>query len=93
MLKIKRRTFPLEKEGELNRLRAEVSLLNGTGKVEPFTAIRAYQPGEAISYAGRIYKTNTVIVAGETVTPGDNATETSIEEIVNALNALNAKGE
>ena len=87
MPKIIKRTVPLEMEGELNRTKAELAQAVGLGDPVPFTAERTYQAGEAISHAGRIYIANVAIVAGETVVPGDNVTETNIETIINALNA------
>ena len=87
MLKVIKRTVPLEMEGELNRTKAELARAAGLGGPVPFTAERTYQTGEAISNAGRIYIADTTIIAGETVTPGSNATETNIESVINALNA------
>ena len=84
---------PLETQGRINRMQADLDGTTGANGPLPFVAERTYQAGEAISHAGRIYIADVVVVAGETVKPGENATETSIEDIVNALNALNGKGE
>lgn len=86
MPRIVRRTWPLEKEGELNRTKAELAQATGAVEPAPFTAAKTYQAGEALSHAGRVYIANVVIVAGETVRPGSNVTETSIDAIINALN-------
>ena len=87
MPRIVHRSWPLEKEGELNRTKAELAQATGSAEPVPFTAARTYQAGEALSHAGRVYIANTVIIAGETVRPGSNAMETSIDAIINALNA------
>lgn len=87
MPRIVHRSWPLEKEGELNLTKAELAQATGAVEPVPFTAAKTYQAGEALSYAGRVYIANTVIVAGETVRPGGNVTETSIDAIINALNA------
>ncbi len=84
---------PIETQGRINRMQADLDGATGANGPVPFEAERTYQTGEAIGHAGRIYIADVVIVAGETVKPGENATETSIEDIVNALNALNGKGE
>lgn len=84
---------PIETQGRINRMQADLDGATGANGPVPFMAERTYQTGEAISHAGRIYIADVVIVSGETVKPGENATETSIEDIVNALNALNGKGE
>jgi hypothetical protein len=89
-MKIVRRTWPLEKEGELNRAKMDLAEATGANGPAPFVAGKTYQPGEVISHSGRVYTANAVIIAGETVTPGGNAMETSIEEIINLLNT---KGE
>lgn len=89
-MRIIKRTWPLEKEGELNRTKMELAKAMGANGPGPFTAMRTYQSGEAVSHDGRIYIANVTIVEGETVKPGENATETNIEAIINALNA---KGE
>ena len=92
-MRIVKPQVPLEAQGRMNRMKSELDTATGANGPVAFMASRDYQPGGAISHAGRIYTAGTVIVTGETVTPGVNATETSIEDIVNALNALNAKGE
>ena len=84
---------PIETQGRINRMQADLDGATGANGPVPFEAERTYQTGEAISHAGRIYIADAVIVTGETVKPGENAVETSIEDIVNALNALNGKGE
>ena len=84
---------PIETQGRINRMQADLDGATGANGPVPFEAERTYETGEVISHAGRIYIADVVIVAGETVKPGENATETSIEDIVNALNALNGKGE
>lgn len=89
-MKIKKRTWPLEKEGELNRANMELAQATGAEAPSPFIADKTYQAGEAIAHNGRFYAARNTIVRGETVTPGVNADETSIEEIINLLNT---KGE
>ena len=74
-------------------MQSELDGATGSNGPVAFTAGKTYQPGEAISHGGRIYIADTVIIAGETVTPGWNVTETSIEDIVNALNEQKTKGE
>ena len=64
----------------------DLAKATGANGPVPFVAGKTYQPGEVISHSGRVYTANAVIIAGETITPGGNATETSIEEIVNLLN-------
>lgn len=87
MLKIVKRKYPLKDEGKVNRLQTELDQATGAAEPAPFTAAKTYQVGEALSYAGRVYIANVVIIAGETVRPGSNVTETSIDAIINALNA------
>ena len=82
-----KRKYPLKEEGKVNRLQTELDKATGAAEPVPFTATKTYQAGEALSHAGRVYIASTVIIAGETVRPGDNATETSIDAIINALNA------
>lgn len=87
MIKIIKRQYPLEEEGKVNRLKSELAQATGATESAPFAAEQTYQNGETISHAGRFYIASTTIIAGETVIPGNNVTETSIESIINALNA------
>lgn len=53
----------------------------------PFTAAKTYQTGEIITDGARVYIANTVIVKGETVKPGENCAETTIADVLNAIQA------
>lgn len=56
-------------------------------EARPFTATKTYQAGEIITDGARVYVADQVIVAGETVRPGVNCTETNIADVLNALQA------
>ena len=62
----------------------EAAVLNAS---TPFPAPKTYQTDEIITKGSRVYIANQVIVKGETVTPGINCTETSVEQVLNALQA------
>lgn len=53
----------------------------------PFTAQKTYQAGEIITDGARVYIANQVIVKDETVRPGVNCAETTIADVLNALQA------
>lgn len=65
---------------ENDRLKAQ--LLNDA---RPFTAVKTFRVGEVIADGARVYIASDVIIAGETVRPGDNCTETTIAEVLNQL--------
>ena len=54
---------------------------------KPFTATKSYMKGEMITDGSRIYRATRAIVRGETVVPGENCEETSIAEVLTALQA------
>mgnify|MGYP006908804597 CR=1 FL=1 len=56
-------------------------------EVRPFTAKQTYKAGDIIADGSRIYTARQVIVAGETVNPGINCTETSTAEVLSAMQA------
>lgn len=85
MLRIAKRTFPLVKEGEINRLRSELDQATGSGDAAPFTASRTYKAGEIIINGGKAFVASAVIISGETIVPGGNCIETNLENIINAL--------
>ena len=85
MLKITKRKIPLETEGTINRLRADLNEARGYGDAQPFTAKKTYQAGEIIINGGKAFVASVVIVGGETITPGVNCIETNLENIINAL--------
>lgn len=85
MLKIIKRTVPLETEGTINRLKADLDEARGLTEVQPFTAPEAYQKGELFTHNGRVFMADATIVKGETVTPGANCTETNVADALNAL--------
>lgn len=85
MLKVIKRTIPLETEGTINRLSAELAEARGETETVPFTAEKTYHSGEYIVKNGKVFVLNTTVIAGETVTVGMNATETTLEEIINLL--------
>ena len=87
VLKIRRRTYPLAAEGELNRTKAELAEALGRNEATPFTAETDYQAGEIISKGARMYVTTQVIVKGETVTPGVNCEETTMADVITSLKA------
>lgn len=87
MIKIVKRAFPLTLEGELNRTKGELSEATGAGAPSPFVAPSTYQIGDVIVRGGKIYVATQVIIAGETARPGYNCAETSIETVINALQA------
>lgn len=53
----------------------------------PFTAAKTYQAGEIITDGSRVYIAGEVIVKGETVRPGVNCQETTIADVLNAMQA------
>ena len=85
MLKVIKRTIPLETEGTINRLSAELAEARGEGDDMPFIVEKTYQKGEYIVHNGRVYIANSTIVSGETAIPGFNVDETSMEEVINLL--------
>ena len=85
MLKIIKRSIPLETEGTINRLSAELAEARGEGTAEPFAAENTYRKGEYIVHNGRVFISSGTIVAGEVVVPGYNAVETTMESIINQL--------
>lgn len=85
MLKIIKRTVPLETEGTINRLSAELAEARGETPTEPFQAARSYQPGEYLVHVGKVFLVISAIIAGETVISGQNVTETNLEDAINAL--------
>ena len=91
MLRIEKRKYPVSLDGQVNRMKTELAEATGTAEPVPFAAEKTYQTGEALSHAGRVYVANATIIAGETVRPGGNVTETSIDAIINALNAKEDK--
>ena len=56
---------------------------------EPFTAEKTYNAGDVIANGARVYIAGQVIIRGETVTPGANCEETTIADVINALQARN----
>lgn len=85
MLKLVKRTIPLETEGTINRLKADLSEATGGGEAVPFKAEKTYAEGDVIVNAGHIFHATSVIISGETVRPGINCTETTMEEVINTL--------
>ena len=85
MLKIVKRTVPLETEGTINRLSAELAEARGETDFVPFPAAYSYQVGEYIVHSGKVYIVTSPIIRGETVYLGRNVNETSMEEVINAL--------
>ena len=85
MLKIVKRTVPLETEGTINRLSLELAEARGEMPSEPFVAEKTYQAGEYLVKNGKVYIVNDTIIMGETVFPGLNARESSLEEVINLL--------
>lgn len=51
----------------------------------PFAAEKSYQQGDIITHGARTYIASQVIVEGETVTPGINCVETTIADVLNAI--------
>ena len=87
LIKIVKRAVPLVMEGELNRTKGELVEAMGSGASSPFEAPRTYQIGDVIVRGGKAFVAQQVIIAGETVRPGVNCVETTIETIINALQA------
>ena len=85
MLKIIKRTIPLETEGTINRLSAELAEARGETETLPFVAEKTYQAGEYIVHNGKVLVPNATIIAGETVKVGVNADETTLEEVITLL--------
>ena len=54
MLKIIKRTIPLETEGTINRLSAELAEARGETETLPFVAEKTYQAGEYIVHNGKV---------------------------------------
>lgn len=85
MLKIIKRSVPLATEGTINRLKADLADARGLTEAQPFTAKETYPQGELFTHNGRVFTADVTIVAGETVTPGVNCTETNIADALNAI--------
>ena len=75
MLKVIKRTFPLEKEGELNRTKAEL------GEFQSMTAKSNISKGECFILHDVCYRATNAILIGEEVIPGRNCNKISINEI------------
>lgn len=73
-------------EGTINRLRADLNEARGDVETVPFTAKQTYKAGEFIVNGAKVFVAEEAITAGETVTPGYNCYETTIAEVLNALN-------
>lgn len=71
---------------EMRERIAELTALVMNGS-KPFTATKSYMKNEMIADGSRIYRATRAIVRGETVTPGENCEETSIAEVLTALQA------
>lgn len=56
-------------------------------ETKPFTATKTYYTNDIIANGLKVYIANTVIIAGETVLPGVNCTETTIADVINTLQA------
>ncbi len=85
MLKIIKRTIPLETEGTINRLSAELAEARGETEVYPFQVDKLYEKDDYLVYNGRVFIVKFTIVSGELAIPGYNIDETSMEEVINAL--------
>jgi len=83
MIKIMRKDIArLQREND--RLKSRMNEITTT-EGRPFTAEKPYQAGEIITDGARVYIANQVIVQGETVIPGVNCTQTTVADVLNAL--------
>lgn len=72
---------------------SEIAIFVGTPETlefptaEPFKALKTYLQGEIIRNGTMLYIAREVICEGETVRPGVNATVTTVDELMNAIQA------
>lgn len=69
---------------EMREKIAELTALVMNGPV-PFTAEKSYQQGDVIEKGQHVYIAGQTIVPGETVAPGINCTETTVADVLNAI--------
>ena len=84
MLRIVKRTVPLEMEGQMNRLKSENEALrrqsDALASTEGETVIRPYAVGEHLIYQGTLYRVVSPICSGGMITPGTNCRPTTLAD-------------
>ena len=76
-IKIVKRKYPVSVDGEINRIKSEMA---GT---DDMTAKATIDEGKYFIVNNRLYRSLTVITAGETIRPGINCEETSVDDVLN----------
>ena len=76
-IKIVKRKYPVSVDGEINRIKSEMA---GT---DDMTAKAAIDEGKYFIVNNRLFRSLTVITAGETIRLGVNCEETSVDDVLN----------
>ena len=84
MLRISKRSYPLEAEGQVNRLKTENDLLkhqaDSVASTEGERVSRPYSIGEHLIYQGTLYRVVSPICSGGMITPGTNCRPTTLAD-------------